>query len=459
MIDRVLYFYRHILGLSFLLLVIVHSASSTVYFVSPDGDGTDGLTWQSAFIQVGDALLVAGTDDEIWISSGDYVENVTIEVPLTIDGGFSGNESLDEREMRDPDLNPTVLDGHDQGTVVRIQSDTHLHGHTITNGKGPFGSGISIVTSEVYLEDINIIANGLSSEKGGGVYINAASVTIENCEVSDNVANDHGGGLFAQESTLTIGSSHFQNNISELRGSGAYIGQGTATIRSTSFSQNGAVGQSSFGGAIFVDGSDIAVIESDFRNNLNAFFISDSRARIVESSFLANDGRGGGGGFRSNLSSFEISRCAFEDNSNSVPLPQPIPQETYGGSIYTRASTGIIQNSLFITNYASRGSIAHLKDTAASAIKFVNCSADVPSISNVPFTWEGNPPVLTNCIVWGLDDNFHDAFQGPGAPVTYSNIERGYPGEGNINANPRFVDQESGFCAGLLASRREPTPA
>jgi predicted outer membrane repeat protein len=49
-------------------------------------------------------------------------------------------------------------------------------------------------------------------------------------------------------------------------------------------------------------------------------------------------------------------------------------------------------------------------------------------------------PTVTNCILWG--DSPDEIYAGTPI-VTYSDIEGGYTGEGNINANPRFVDPTS----------------
>ena len=47
---------------------------------------------------------------------------------------------------------------------------------------------------------------------------------------------------------------------------------------------------------------------------------------------------------------------------------------------------------------------------------------------------------ITNCVVWS---NSPDQIAGT-AHVTYSNIQDGYPGEGNISSNPLFTDPTSG---------------
>jgi hypothetical protein len=58
---------------------------------------------------------------------------------------------------------------------------------------------------------------------------------------------------------------------------------------------------------------------------------------------------------------------------------------------------------------------------------------------------EDSSPVLTNCILW-FDFIAEIANADPGSVpvVTHSDVYGGYPGEGNIDADPRFVDPDNG---------------
>lgn len=52
-------------------------------------------------------------------------------------------------------------------------------------------------------------------------------------------------------------------------------------------------------------------------------------------------------------------------------------------------------------------------------------------------------PVLTNCILWG--DTSPEVYNEDSMPVvTYSDVQGGYSGEGNINADPLFEDASNG---------------
>jgi hypothetical protein len=58
-------------------------------------------------------------------------------------------------------------------------------------------------------------------------------------------------------------------------------------------------------------------------------------------------------------------------------------------------------------------------------------------LGGIQSCYGGNPPV-TNCILWG---DFPNEIGGS-AVVTYSDVEGGWPGEGNIDADPLFADAD-----------------
>src|SRR5690606_12429607 len=61
----------------------------------------------------------------------------------------------------------------------------------------------------------------------------------------------------------------------------------------------------------------------------------------------------------------------------------------------------------------------------------------------------GSVATIANTIMWGNtpDQIFVDPAGGADPVVTYSDIQGGWPGVGNIDADPRFVDPGSGVFA------------
>lgn len=106
------------------------------------------------------------------------------------------------------------------------------------------------------------------------------------------------------------------------------------------------------------------------------------------------------------LASPRFRNCAIFDNTTA---------EGDGGGLYLRSSNPIITNTTFTGNEAARGG---------------------------GFYMDSASPRLINCIVYG---NTPDSYQGDGVTIiTYSDIEGGATGTGNINADPLFVDEANG---------------
>lgn len=176
------------IGLLLLILNLCMSAFSTVFYVSKDGDDAAnyGRRWNDAFITINRALERAEAGDEIWVASGRYFEDRTIEIPseISVYGAFSGREkALEERDLA---RNQTILDGGKNHSCAINMG--RLDGFTIQNGYGYVGG----VENEGTL--INCILFKNTGSYYGGV---KNSEMIKNCVVYHNIScNGQGGGIY-----------------------------------------------------------------------------------------------------------------------------------------------------------------------------------------------------------------------------------------------------------------------
>jgi hypothetical protein len=128
-----------------------------------------------------------------------------------------------------------------------------------------------------------------------------------------------------------------------------------------------------------------------------------------------------------------ITNCKITNNIGNM-----------GGAIYCDESYPIISNTV-IANNASMGG-----DTQCGGIcvggwgepEIMNCTI----VNNLPggiFTesWEGID--VTNTIVWG-NDRYQIQTEESTAMLSFCDIQDGYDGEGNIDANPCFLDPSIG---------------
>jgi hypothetical protein len=74
-------------------------------------------------------------------------------------------------------------------------------------------------------------------------------------------------------------------------------------------------------------------------------------------------------------------------------------------------------------------------DTAVTNCTFVGNTATIDTTGGL-----GGGATVTNCILWGNTPNGVSAF----ATIAYSNVQGGFPGIGNMDADPLFVDPDNG---------------
>ncbi len=195
--------------------------------------------------------------------------------------------------------------------------------------------------------------------------------------------------------------------------------------------------------------------------------IEQSSPTITDCVFRDNRGGIGGGGMCNNNSHPMVSDCIFLRNIVRNP-----PGDAHGGGMYNLNSSPNVTNCVFRENGSSVwGEGCGMCNYGDSAPTVTNCtfyangggggggmlsrSESQPIVSNCTFVANGlhgmfsaNPTNVTNCIFRG------NAFQvvAPESTISYSNIEGGFPGVGNIDADPLFVDAAQGDLRLLVKS-------
>jgi hypothetical protein len=129
--------------LASVFLCVVSAVGNTATLrVSPNGDGTNGESWSTAFTSVGDAIAASASGDEIWVASGTYNEAITLTPGISLYGGFAGDETDQDFSQRDWKRHETILDATGLETTVLVgATGTIVDGFTVTHGKVWFGFG------------------------------------------------------------------------------------------------------------------------------------------------------------------------------------------------------------------------------------------------------------------------------------------------------------------------------
>lgn len=114
-----------------------------------------------------------------------------------------------------------------------------------------------------------------------------------------------------------------------------------------------------------------------------------------------------------------------------------------GGAVVCLNSSPTIVNCLFRNNTAERGAAVFSLDAAPT---ITNCTivANTAALAGGGVFASGSPaPTVTNCILWSNGPE-QIAWDGDAPVVTFSDIQGGYAGEGNISADPMFVNAAGG---------------
>jgi hypothetical protein len=283
---------RAILSVALIASVWSPVWGKTIY-VSPLGAGFgDGTSWVTPFANLQQALDAAVSGDEIWCAQGVYLPGTNRTASFHLDdgvavfGGFLGGET--ERSQRDPNANPTVLEG-DIGVPFDF-SDNVYHVVRVVN------AGPTCVLDGFVIQNGN--ANQTSFDSGGGFFASESSPTVRNCAFIENRAafsgggfrqesgngspvslvncrfirnsggpGGFGGGLSVMDDPVNLTNCLFLGNGGVERGGGAYIQQNTMAVNCT-FCGNqvtpGALGQ---GGGLFVNGQGSVITNSIFWEN------------------------------------------------------------------------------------------------------------------------------------------------------------------------------------------------
>jgi hypothetical protein len=239
----------------------------------------------------------------------------------------------------------------------------------------------------------------------------------------------------AEYPTIQAGIDAAVNGDTVLVADGTYKGDGNKDLDFT-------------GKAITVrseNGPENSVIDCEKNGRGFNFWSGEGQDSVVSGFTITNGKAGDGGGIRIYDSSPTISNCIIENCQTKYTTG-----DYYGGGIYCRASystnpiSPIIENSIIANNKSGRrggGIYCYGSNATITNCTIVNNSTDNSFDASGGGIYSSySSPIITNSIVWS---NYPNALAG-NATVTYSNIEDGQQGEGNINLNPQLMDPLNG---------------
>jgi beta propeller repeat protein/parallel beta-helix repeat protein len=410
----------------------------------------DGLTWDDAYNYLQDALAVASSGDNIFVSAGIYKpdqgtnqtpgdRNATFQLisGVGIYGGFSPGGG--KWEDRDPNVHETKLSGDlggDDGpdfvnnaensyhvvTTSNTDETTLLDGFTVTGGNTAerFGGGMRNENGNPTVKGCTFTRNW--ALLGGGMYNDHSSPTLTNCTFNGNAA-EGGGGMYNYESNLILTNCTFSGNRAYL-GGGMNDVNSSPTVSGCVFADNIADAN---GGGMYNYESNLTLINCAFSGNRarlgGGMNDVNSSSTVTSCVFRDNIADANGGGLYSDSSSSTLSNCTFSGNTAEG-----------GGGMYNNSGSPVLINCTFSGNSARDGGGVYNCDGP-----IINCTV----IGNLAQELGGGlyncDGPISNCIIWNntAGDQGDQFYQSDA--ITYSCVQNINACQGCISFNPCFV--------------------
>lgn len=314
-----------------------------------------------------------------------------------------------------------------------------------SNNQAADGSAVRVGSGATAVFTGCIVALNTASDSGGAFSSSAATLTLIACAINGNSAEVNGGAVKALNSgQLTLSGCSLIGNHAGAFGGGVDVGPlAAATATNCTFRENVAAANSGGGAAVF-NGASLTVRRSAFVLNQAAsggglFLASTASAscRASDCAFIANEAGGFGGGVLANAPNSAVYNCAFYGNR----------AQTGGGiSAGYVAGPALIMNCVFGGNRAdvdAQGVGGGANFTGAGLHRMANCTFADNSAAHLGHALHVDSAGLdlANSIVWFHDAPAISAVAPAELSVLYCDVQGGWPGEGNIDADPLFVDR------------------
>jgi len=314
---------------------------------------------------------------------------------------FGGNAASHGGGMYNINSNPILSNCLFVGNIAMGYDSEYYGGGMCNKSSGPqltnclficnladWGGAVSNdANSNVTFKGCTFSGNS-ANDDGGAISTTAKDANFVNCTFEDNAAWSYGGGISCS-GHLMLTDCTFRGNRSPTGGGMCIWFLGMATLKNCTFSGNTA----SDGGGIY--------------NGGGWYDDPNSTTELTDCIFSRNSAYWGGGMYNGWNRGTIVTNCVFSGNS-----------ARQGGGIHNCASKQNLRNCTFTGNSAHSG----------NALACDWCGAD-----------ESSKVEATNCIFW---DGGNELFNGDDSEilVAFSDVEGGWPGKGNMDADPCFVD-------------------
>jgi predicted outer membrane repeat protein len=369
-------------------------------------------------------------------STGTVVEGFTITNGYN--GGWGG--AMLVHTAGNPTVTGCVFSGNSSasegGAVSNVSSEPEFIGCSFINNSAGTQGGAVYNVGYLRMTDCLLSGNSVSGIDplygGGGIYVEGSAATITDCDFDGNSARQ-GGAIFLRMSHAALTDCDFSDNCASYRGGAIYNlwpYSSPPELERCTFTGN----FSGFDGGAIFNGEDAMITVRDCTFTMNSAVSGGGAvcnvscsALIIGSAFSRNDSNYGGAVYDDSSDATMMS-CRFDGNTASR-----------GGATFIFDSSPTITNAAFSGNSAAYLGGGIMVDSGSPDVTDCTfCANEAPNGGGLFKDVSLGAPTLANCILWGDAGGEIVDYSGT-VTVSYSDVQGGYAGEGNIDADPLCV--------------------
>lgn len=308
------------------------------------------------------------------------------------------------------------------------------------------GAVIAGFSCELSLVDCVLEQN--LADAGAALFVQQdAQVEVRRCTIRNNAAAQVGGGVHMNGqgtpfvTLLEVTDTLIEENTAENFGGGfSAFGPVTARLERVCLlgNQTGN-GTPQFGGGVYTEGMAMELIDCVVRGNTavsggGVFFNWSTTAEVVGSSLSDNVAFAEGGGLVvANGAVVDVDRTTIGSN---------VAGSAGGGLLAEGAGAQLtMRNARLVSNSGPIGGGMRVKNSAATSLLNTTVAGNGGTFAG-GISEAGGTVTIAGSVVYG---NSPVALQQTGGvTATYSNLESGLTGTGNLNVSPAFVDAAGG---------------
>ena len=352
----------------------------------------------------------------------------------SIVGGFTITNGFG---LYEEELVPYMYEPVSAGGAMYCRSDPKIMNCIIKDNDAWYGGGICCKASSPTVASCTFIANSTTIDGGGMYNCDYSTPKVASCTFTANSATFAGGGMenYDYSSPILINCT-FTGNTADIGGGMKNIYNSNPILTACTFSANSAA---LVGGAMSNNASSTTLTNCTFSDNTagggGAVGNYRSSPTFTDCNFRNNSATVDGGGMYNYWrNSPTLTNCTFIENSAT----------SWGGGILNRESSMTVTNCTLIANSAGEegGGIYNYNDCKLTLTKCTVVANSAPNGKALSCDSGYNMPSsvnVTNCILWNGGNEIWKNDRST-ITVTYSDVQGGWPGIANIDADPCFLE-------------------